>query len=219
MSLHNGRMYLVVVDDTPDTHARSVPADHALDAARHVADALGFGTTLHESATALGRWTIATADEHRVTAWPAPWDGTIDDEARRIAANIGEFEANVLRSIVTNKPQRWGGAIGQAVEFLNSSGCITATFEAATDRGRAVIAALDEAARAKAIAFDLPDLERNVLRAVRNGPIMEADIGLAEPQVSALVGKKLLQWRPEGCVYTDLGELVARVFEKKAVTP
>jgi len=84
-----------------------------------------------------------------------------------------------------------------------------------TDLGRAVQEAFGEA---KEIASHLPDLERNVLRAVKGGPIMEADIGPAELQVNALVQKGLLQWCPEGCVYTDLGELVARVFEK-AVTP
>jgi hypothetical protein len=98
------------------------------------------------------------------------------------------------------------------LEALCSRGCVTETF-AATDRGRAVVAALDESAAAREIAVALPDLERNVLRAVKHGPIMEADIGPADLQVNALVGKGLLQWRPEGCVYTDLGKLVVAVFE------
>lgn len=95
MPVHNGRMYLVVVDDTPDSHARSSPADSALDAARHVADALGFGETLHEGATALGRWTIATADEHRVSAWLAPWD----PDAEKLADELDASERNVLCAV------------------------------------------------------------------------------------------------------------------------
>ncbi len=146
MATHNGRMYLVVVDDGDDTHAQAVPADHALDAARYVADQLGFRETLHEGATALGRWTIATADEHRVSAWLAPWD----PDAEKIAA-------------------------------------------------------------------ELDAAERNVLCAVDHGPIMEADIGPAELQVRALVSKRLLEWRPQGAVRTDLGNKVREAL--KAVTP
>lgn len=50
--------------------------DSAVDVAREVADIHGFDITLHESATSLGRWTIATADEHRVAAWPKKAEST-----------------------------------------------------------------------------------------------------------------------------------------------
>jgi hypothetical protein len=69
------RVYLVAIDDAIEHPVNACVVDHcthALDAARYVADLQGFGPTLHESATALGRWTIATADEHRVSAWIAP---------------------------------------------------------------------------------------------------------------------------------------------------
>lgn len=216
MSLHNGRMYLVVVDDRPDTHAVAVPADSALDACRYQANIMGFGETLHEGATALGRWTIATADEHRVSAWLAPWDGTIGDDEWRIAAGLVAFEAEVLIALVGGTPKRWGAAAGQAYEVLRSRGCVTELF-AATHRGRAVAQARVLIDRAREIGPALDDLERNVLRAVEHGPIMEADIGPTEPQVNALVDKGLLHWRPEGCVYTDLGR--ALMVAATAVTP
>lgn len=63
----------------------------------------------------------------------------------------------------------------------------------------------------------LDEPERNVLRAVLDGPIMEADIGPSEPQVRRLTELGLLQWRPTGGVHSLLGrdvtQLDARVRE------
>ena len=62
------RLYNVQVDAEPEIV--QVPATHAVDAARAVADRREFGETIYEGATAFGRWTIATDDEHNVQAWP-----------------------------------------------------------------------------------------------------------------------------------------------------
>lgn len=77
-----GRMYMIQVDDDRAPLPHLVEADHAVDAARIYADRRGWGETLYEGATALGRWTIATADEHRVSAWLAEECADMREERR-----------------------------------------------------------------------------------------------------------------------------------------
>ena len=147
MSLHSGRMYLVVVDDVDETHARLVPAEHAVDAARHVATTLGFGEVLYEGASALGRWTIATADEHRVSAWPAP-----PEDPKEIAARLSPARRGLLlqptRAIRSTSARALRalhdmGLVGEPVRpGLTRAARGAGWIAARTDLGRAVTAVL-----------------------------------------------------------------------------
>lgn len=74
-----------------------------------------------------------------------------------------------------------------------------------------------EIEHAREVVSTLKQTERLVLVAVANGPIMEADIGMAGAEVSTLVNNLLLQWGPRGCDYTDLGRDAANLITFGAV--
>lgn len=52
-----------------------------------------------------------------------------DDQIRRLANSLCEWEQDVLLGLFLRDPKPWGAAVGAAYEALQSRKCITETFE------------------------------------------------------------------------------------------